>query len=58
MRGFNMRAMSCHLTSSIAFLDAAGNFTKFNISPGVLEVGNINVRYSRESYIKVCHAYY
>ncbi|CAH3180303.1 unnamed protein product [Porites evermanni] len=35
-----MRLMSCQLTSSIAFLDAAGNWTKFNIPPGVLEVTN------------------
>lgn len=54
-RKSNMWSMSCQLTSSIsiAFLDAAGEWIKFNISPDVLEVGNKNESY-RESYIKVC----
>ena len=47
-----MRFMSCQLTSSIAFLDAAGNWTKFNIPPGVLEVTNDTP--FTTSHIKVC----
>lgn len=47
-----MRLMSCQLTSSVAFLDAAGNWTKFNIPPGVLEVTNDPP--FTTSHIKVC----
>lgn len=53
MRDLNLWRMECQLTSSIAFLDAAGNWNKFNISPGVLKVENDKWP-SKKSKIKVC----